>query len=123
MKTNQAFTDYSILLKSGLFNRRNYRIEEYLKNVKSIDNSARKLFKNLNLRFLKITSSVTRYEYDDSDFTAWTLFYGVGKGKEMKEDILSLLDLKVGEKPIFSVSGNGFGTGISITSNLASKYD
>lgn len=100
-----------------------YRIEEFLAKADSIDVSARTIFRELGIAPLLISSSVTRIEYDDSDFTAWTLFYGLNKTKEMKKDTLLLLDMKVGEKPIFSVSGNGFGTGLSITSNLASKYD
>ncbi len=100
-----------------------YRIEEFFDNVTSIDQAALSIFRKLNINPISISSSVTRKQFDDSDFTAWTLFYGLNKTKEMKEDTLLLLDLKVGEKSIFNVSGNGFGTGLSITSNLVSKYD
>lgn len=100
-----------------------YRIEEFLVNLTNIDLGARIIFRDLGLSPLLISPSVTREEYDSSDFTAWTLFYGQNKTKEMKKDTLLLLAIEIGKKPIFNVSGNGFGTGLLITSNLASKYD
>ena len=99
-----------------------YRIEEYLDNVTSINESVIELFRSLNINPSIIFPSV-KSGLNDSDFTAWSLFYGADKAKEIKEDIIKLLEIKVKDKPIFSVSGNGFGTGLSVTSNLGTKYD
>lgn len=95
-----------------------YRLEQYLGNVVNINESALELFRELGLKYGFINCTVTREAYNDSDFTAWVLVYGKFKEKEMKQDLSILLNLKVDDKPVFSVCSNGFGTGLSVTSNI-----
>ncbi len=81
-------------------------------------------FKKLGLNYLKIIPSITRYEYDDSDFVSWHLYYGDISNNIInndKEILLSILD-KLG-RPVFNVSGNGYGTGLSIMLPLGKRFD
>lgn len=101
-----------------------YRIEDFNdKTIKHMDSFMRNFFQDLKIEPIKITSSVTRFEHDDSDFTSWVLYYGKNMYSTMQEDKQKLLNIVFKNKPVFSVTGNGYGTGLSIGLNLGEKYD
>lgn len=74
------------------------------------------LFDKNNLKFKTLSAHCTKYEYDDSDFTAFVLFYGEDDySMQRDKDILNSITYE--DKPVFGVSGNGWGTGLSVTLN------
>jgi hypothetical protein len=68
--------------------------------------------------------SVTRYEYDNSDNTAWVLYYG--ESKEARNRVIEvrniLHSIEYRKQKVFNVSGNGYGTGVSIMLNYNNFY-
>lgn len=78
-----------------------------------------KLCKDLNINS-EVKTSITRYAYDNSDNTAWILNFGEDK-KELNSAKDKLNSIEYREQKVFNVSGNGFGTGLSIMLNY-NKY-
>ena len=99
-----------------------YRFEEIKPNVKNLNRSFNKFLLDNKISPEWIKTGSTRYAYDDSDFTSWHLFYG-DKREQMKiaKELLSSFIHK--DKPVFNVSGNGWGTGLSIMLALSSNHD
>lgn len=101
---------------------KDYRFEQIKPNIKNLDKGFKKFLVENDITPEWIKSSCTRYEYDDSDYTAWHLFYGENKEQMGKDrEILSSVIFK--DKQVFNVSGNGWGTGLSVMLNLSSNHD
>lgn len=71
-----------------------------------------KLCKELDIKY-EIKVSCTRYAYDNSDNTVWILFFGDDIEERIKATEL-LLNVEYDEQKVFSVSGNGYGTGLTV---------
>lgn len=99
-----------------------YRFEQIKPKVIHISTGFKEFLKENGIKPLKIFEGSTRYAYDSSDFTSWHLFFGEDKEK-LKEARTILASFEYKDKPIFSVTGNGWGTGLSIMLNLSSNYD
>lgn len=80
----------------------------------SQDDSVQAMLKGLGLKFKGIKTGSTRYPYDNSDYSSWVLDYTDVSHKEIKADMRKLESIKIFGKSIFNVSGNGYGTGISL---------
>ena len=71
-----------------------------------------KLCKELDIK-CEIKASCTRYAYDNSDNTVWILFFGNDNEARIKATEL-LLEIEYDEQKVFNVSGNGYGTGLTV---------
>jgi len=97
----------------------NYKIQK-LYNLKFEDNLSSfvlNLFKDQKIEPKHINCHNTRFAYDNSDFTSFVLIYE-NRVDLMKKNKNKLNSILYKEKPIFSVSGNGWGTGLSVTLNI-----
>ena len=63
----------------------------------------------------------TRYEYDSSDYIAWVIF-PINNKEELKKIRDILLSIEYQEQKLFNVSGNGWGTGLSVMLNYNKYY-
>jgi hypothetical protein len=99
-----------------------YRFEEINSNMENLNKSFKDFLLENGITPEWIKETMTRYEYNDSDFIGWHLFYG-DKKEQIKVDKDLLLSFIYKEKSVFNVSGNGWGTGLSIMLNLSSNYD
>jgi hypothetical protein len=99
-----------------------YRFEQIKPNIKNLNRSFNKFLSDNKITPEWIKPLSTKKAYDDSDFTSWHLFYG-NKKEQMKvdKDLLSSFIYK--DKPVFNISGNGWGTGLSIMLTLSSNHD
>lgn len=99
-----------------------YRFEEIKPRVKHLSKAFKRFIKGSGLEPIWVKEISTRYAFDDSDFTSWHLFFGEDRIK-IDEARVILTSFIYKDKPIFSVSGNGWGTGLSVMLNLSSKFD
>ena len=99
-----------------------YRFEQIKPNIENLNRSFNEFLSDNKITPEWIKASMTKKAYDNSDFTSWHLFYG-DKKEQMKvaKDLLSSFIYK--DKPVFNVSGNGWGTGLSIMLTLSSNHD
>ena len=88
--------------------------------------------KNFNEGFLKlckelkinadIRSFCTRRAYDNSDYTGWSLLFRTKQGtspqKELERVKELLNNIEYKDQKVFNVSGNGWGTGLSVMLNI-----
>lgn len=99
-----------------------YRIEDVYGHIINMDEFIKVKFSELNLTFNNIVSSITRRPYDPTDFTCWILSYSnIYDMKNDKEKLLNIVDSI--DKPIFNVSGNGYGTGLCVMLPLSKNFD
>lgn len=80
----------------------------------------KKLLVELDIK-AELKLSCTRYEYDDSDNTSWVLLYGK-KTSQIQIDRGKLMDIECDGQKVFNVSGNGYGTGLSIMLNYNKRF-
>ena len=80
----------------------------------------KKLLKDLKID-CDLHLSATRYAYDSSDNTAWVLFFGENK-KELEKTRELLNNIEYDNQKVFNVSGNGWGTGLSVMLNYNKFY-
>ncbi len=99
-----------------------YRFEEIKPRIKYLSKNFKKLLKENDIKPEITRALSTRYAYDNSDFTSWILYFGENKEK-MNEARTKLASFIYEDKPVFNISGNGWGTGLTIMLNLSSKYD
>lgn len=99
-----------------------YRFEEIKPKVKHLSTGFKKFIKENEIEPEWIKEISTRHAYDNSDFTSWHLFFGENKEK-INEARTKLASFIYKDKPVFNVSGNGWGTGLTIMLNLSSNYD
>jgi len=91
-----------------------YIFESKYPDAKNFTERFKELLKELDIQG-ELLLSATRYAYDNSDNTNWILNY---KDKELlKKDREKLLGVKYGDKEVFDISGNGWGTGIYVSLN------
>ena len=98
-----------------------YLFESLYPKRKHYTKGFRKLLKELNINPKNIYNSCTRDPYNNSDNTAWILFYGSNK-EQLIIDKGKLNDIEFNGQKVFNVSGNGFGTGLSILLNYNKCY-
>lgn len=95
-------------------------ITQYSKD--KVDDFVYGLFDSLSLKPHLINSHMTKKKYDSSDFVAWVLLYGDDR-ELLKKDMDILNNVYLGNElinyKVFSVSGNGYGNGISLMFNLS----
>lgn len=110
-------TDYIIeILYPNSKNHPNfYLFESKYPKRKHFTSGFLKLCKELKIG-ADIKLSCNRYEYDDSDNTAWILFFGENK-KELEKTREHLQNIEYNNQKVFNVSGNGYGTGLSVMLN------
>lgn len=80
----------------------------------------KKLLKDLKVD-CDLRLSCTRDAYDDSDNTAWILLFGKNR-QELDRVRDLLLKVEYRKQKVFSVSGNGYGTGLSVMLNYNKEY-
>lgn len=117
VKTKEILKDYIISLFRGMKVKENteynyYYFQDKYPKYKNFDKGFRELFKDVS----DIRSGITRFEYDDADYTNWTLIFGEDKEK-LKEVEQRLEDIKIRNNKVFNISGNGWGTGLSVMLN------
>lgn len=99
-----------------------YRFHEIKPKAKTISRDLLKYFKELNLQPLNIRPHMICQFNGKDDSPACILYYGENRSQiKIDKDKLSSVVYK--GKPVFNVSGNGWGTGLSIMLNLSSEYD
>ena len=89
-----------------------YLFESKYTKRKHFTSGFKKLLDELNI-VAELGMSCTRYEYDCSYNTSWWLYYGDNRN-QLNIDREKLLSIKYMEQQVFSVGGNGYGTGLSI---------
>ncbi len=97
-----------------------YLFESKYPRRKNFTKGFLKLCKDLKVK-ADIRFSCTRYAYDSSDNTAWVLLFG-GDKKELERVRSLLYDIEYDNQKVFNVSGNGYGTGLSIMLNYNKFY-
>jgi hypothetical protein len=99
------------------------RLDEYFKDTRIEDYGVfmKALFKELKLSYDELRSFPKDKPYEV--YSHWTLLYKESDYNTIKKDMTKLNKIEFLNKPIFIVSGNGYGTGISVNLNLSSQYD
>jgi hypothetical protein len=97
-----------------------YLFESKYPRRKNFTEGFLKLCKDLKVK-ANITLSITRYAYDSSDNTAWVLFFG-DDIKELERVREQLYNIEYNNQKVFNISGNGYGTGLSVMLNYNKFY-
>lgn len=97
-----------------------YLFESKYPQRKNYTKGFKKLLEDLKIS-CGLIPSCTRYAYDNSDNTDWVLFFGDEKENlnKVKEQ---LRDIEYDGQKVFNVSGNGYGTGLSVMLNYNKFY-
>lgn len=97
-----------------------YLFESKYPKRKNFTQGFKKLLRDLKIN-CDLRLSATRYAYDSSDNTAWVLFFGENK-KELEKARELLQNIEYNSQKVFNISGNGYGTGLSVLLNYNKFY-